>query len=96
MNILNKESWLPHVGSAFVVIATEVDNVALDLIDVSVFERHPGDFREGYSLVFAGPKEPFFQQSLFRIEHPDLGELEVFLVPIGPEAGKMRYEAVFN
>jgi hypothetical protein len=35
-------------------------------------------------------------QGLYRLEHPTLGELEVFLVPIGPKDGAMRFEGVFN
>ena len=30
-----------------------------------------------------------------RVDHADLGELEMFLVPIGPDADGMRYQAVF-
>lgn len=35
-------------------------------------------------------------QATYRIENANLGVLEVFLVPIGPDESGMRYEATFN
>jgi len=36
------------------------------------------------------------QQGIYPILHPDIKELNLFLVPIGPDANGMRYEAVFS
>jgi hypothetical protein len=33
---------------------------------------------------------------MYRLEHPELGVLDIFLVPLGPEEGRMRYEAIFG
>jgi hypothetical protein len=52
--------------------------------------------REPFSLVFAGPAAPVLPQSIYRLENDDLGALEIFLVPIGRDAGGTRYEAAFN
>ncbi len=50
-----------------------------------------------YSLVFRSPGERrHAPQGTYRLTHAELGTLEVFLVPIGPDAAGMRYEAVFN
>ncbi len=35
-------------------------------------------------------------QGTFRIEHPKLGHLEVFGVPIGPDGKGLCYEFIFN
>jgi hypothetical protein len=35
-------------------------------------------------------------QQIRRVEHPSLGSMEIFLVPIGPDASGMQYEAVFG
>ena len=35
-------------------------------------------------------------QGIYKIAHPDIRNIEVFLVPIGPDAKGMRYEAVFS
>ncbi len=52
--------------------------------------------RAPFAVVFRGPLEPFLAQGIHRFEHESLGPLDLFLVPIGPEDGSMRYEAVFG
>lgn len=51
---------------------------------------------EPFSLVFLGPLAPALPQRTWPLEHPALGAPEIFLVPLGPKDGRMRYEAVFN
>lgn len=48
-----------------------------------------------YTLTFEGPLQPYALQGMRRLEHPTLGALEIFFVPLGPVGGRMRYEAVF-
>jgi hypothetical protein len=35
-------------------------------------------------------------QGIYRLELPERGHAELFVVPIGPDGDGMRYEAVFN
>lgn len=35
-------------------------------------------------------------QGMYRIEHPTLGPIEIFFVPIGPDGQGLCYEALFN
>jgi hypothetical protein len=56
----------------------------------------PGAFRTPFRLIFRGPREVFFSQGILALEHAELGRLEIFLVPIGPDAQGMRYEAIFT
>ena len=49
-----------------------------------------------FSLVFRGPRDRALPQQIHRLKHAALGEIEIFLVPIGPDGVGMRYEAVFN
>ena len=51
--------------------------------------------RRQFSLLFRGPVDPFLSQGTYRLDHAELGALDIFLVPIGPDAEGMRYEAVF-
>jgi hypothetical protein len=48
--------------------------------------------RAPFSLVFRGGPTPPLPQRIHRVEHAELGALEIFLVPVGPD----RYEAVFT
>jgi hypothetical protein len=55
----------------------------------------PSSRRVPFSLLFRGPRSPYARQGTHRLEHDSLGTLELFLVPLGPDAAGMRYEAVF-
>ncbi len=52
--------------------------------------------QDRFHLHFDGPEHRLLPQGIYRLEHASLGTFELFLVPIGREAGIVRYEAVFN
>jgi len=52
--------------------------------------------RAPFSLVFRGPGTPVLPQRIYRMAHAEVGEFELFLVPIGPDEQGLRYEAVFT
>lgn len=54
-----------------------------------------GQERLQFSLIFRGPTTPVLPQHTYQITHAELGELELFLVALGPDAEGMRYEAAF-
>jgi hypothetical protein len=45
-------------------------------------------------LTFRGPREPLLRQRMYPLHHPSLGKLELFLVPIGPDASGQRYQTI--
>ena len=55
-----------------------------------------GRVRKQFSLFFTGPLDRAVPQGVVRLEHGDLGELGLFLVPLGPQEELMRYEAAFS
>ena len=62
--------------------------------------RRPSDYADPehykYPLVFRGPRDTLLPQRIYRFEHESIGDLDVFIVPIGPDDEGMLYEAVFN
>jgi hypothetical protein len=52
--------------------------------------------RAPFAIEFSGPREPILQQGIHRLEHDALDALEIFLVPLTPDASGARYEAVFS
>lgn len=94
-------TFTPHVGTAFRISFTDGSlELTLDAVEpLGTREPRPGvpDLRtEPFSLVFLGPLRPVLPQRTWDLAHPVLGTQEVFLVPLGPKEGRMRYEAVFN
>lgn len=49
-----------------------------------------------FSLWFMGEPGPFLPQSIYPVVHPQLGQLNIFLVPLGPRDGKNLYETIFT
>jgi hypothetical protein len=53
--------------------------------------------RRPFSIEFLGPiSQQYLLQRIYHLEHPAFNALEIFLVPLGPLNGRMRYEAIFN
>jgi hypothetical protein len=63
-------------------------------------EQHSQKLREhSFALIFRGPREIALQQNTYKLRHPVLGELQIFLVPVGKvkaDDAWRDYEAVFN
>jgi hypothetical protein len=49
-----------------------------------------------YSVLFVTPAGAFLRQGVYPLEHPTVGTLEIFLVPLGPVDGGNSYEAIFT
>jgi hypothetical protein len=58
-------------------------------------QARPGG-RQPFSLRFHGPQTPLLPQATYALEHPDFDRLDVFIVPIGQDAQRVEYEAVFG
>jgi hypothetical protein len=69
----------------------------LRLETVDRFDAPPGAPRQDpFTLVFIGPP-PVLEQQTYTLSNDELGEVDIFLVPIGLDPdGSVRYEAVFN
>lgn len=98
---LTPATFTPHVGTVFEVTFTD-GVLELTLESVASFgTRAPRpdipDLRtEPFSLVFLGPLTPILPQRTWDLAHAAVGSVAIFLVPLGPKDGRMRYEAVFN
>lgn len=69
----------------------------LRLIQVDRLEQaHAAEGREAFSIVFESVSQQALPQKIYALSHPELGEFELFIVPIGQDANGTRYEAVFS
>lgn len=80
-------------GTAFQVQVDDRRAVEVTLVEVRHTDRRSG--WETFSLLFAGPDEPF-PQAAYPIRHDKLGSFLLFLVPVLTEVSGQSYEAVFN
>ena len=89
-----QERFEEAMNSRFEIDIPNVGRQILELISVT---RHPsGPAVVAFSALFRGPLEQPFSQGTYPICHDQMGQADLFLVPVGREADGMRYEAVFN
>ena len=58
--------------------------------------QSPSPRGQPFTLILAAPVNARGTQGIYRLRHPELGTLEIFLVPISPVDGIPLFEAVFN
>jgi len=67
-----------------------VGAIAARLAQVRVM--HAPEGCEQFSAIFVGPAAPVHPQGTYRFAHAELGELDLFMVPLGPGRTGMQYE----
>jgi len=98
---LKEEDFKKHLGTKFRVRLDEIEGapkVELELDEVVPFPdlSHSRGDMERFSAYFYGPGDFFLPQGIYRLEHEQMGEQEIFLVPVAQDQRGVRYEAVFS
>ena len=91
---LTHEEFSKHVNSKFQVENEENIPVELELIEISELKLHPGQTE--FSLEFRSPLNMFLNQGVYNFKHDQMGQFELFIVPIKQDAQGFYYQAVFN
>ena len=98
---LTAETFAPAVGEAFVLDDADAGRLQLELLEARL--QHPDapaagedGARAPFSLLFLGPAEPVLPQRIYRLAHDTVGEIEIFIVPVGRDENGTTYEAVFG
>ena len=66
--------------------------ISVDRLTASAAKGVP----EAFSIVLRGNREPVLEQQIYLINNDTMGDMELFIVPIGPDDKGMCYEAVFS
>ena len=95
---LQKEDFLAHLNQVFQIRLDRFEPVDLELVEVNELGQAPQPGRrQPFSLHFLGPvSSKYLVQHIYALEHPRMGVVAMFIVPLGPEGGRMRYEAIFT
>jgi hypothetical protein len=101
LGTVSRETFSDHVGSGFTLGAagegSEGMTLPVHLTSADAVGNGPADGgRAPFSLMFSGPPEPIVPQGIYRLSHPELGALDLFLVPLAPDEDGARYQAVFT
>ncbi|HEY7874089.1 MAG TPA: hypothetical protein VIG64_03095 [Actinomycetota bacterium] len=96
MSELELDLFTPHVGTTFTLAGeAPLDLVLSEAIATRASEPQGHGVRPQFSLYFRGPRSPLLPQRIYGLEHPELGRLELFLVPVGQDRESTTYEAAF-
>jgi hypothetical protein len=95
---LTEKEFSQHVNSKFRVNVGAESGVDLELVEVKGYMRKENEQTgmERFSIYFQGPGEPHLPQKLYTFQHDQMGEFDLFVVPVGKTEKGFRYEAVFN
>ena len=91
---LEHADFAKHLNSKFRIRVSESETVESELTQVSELLLSPR--QERFSLVFRTSNDFFLGQGQRPLEHDVMGQIELFLVPIGRDEAGTYYEAVFN
>jgi hypothetical protein len=72
------------------------DSATVDALLIEVSEHLLSPKQERFAIVFRAPNEMVLGQGTRRCHHDQMGEFDLFLVPISRDEQGTRYEAVFN
>lgn len=83
-----------YTNTEFQVMEAATAVCILRLAEIGARTQTPK--QESFSLFFLGPLDVFLPQGIHSLRHDRLGELALFLVPVGKSDLGFQYEAVFN
>ena len=92
---LMRDAFARHVGTRF-ELGGPAEAVALELVEVRELGAAAADPGRSFALLFRGPRHKPLRQGTYQLRHHSIGEVALFLVPVGVDGGGTTYEAVFN
>jgi hypothetical protein len=98
---LELADFRPHENTVFQLSGDGVPGAPLPLTLVETRTLVAGDGlanrSQPFGLTFRGPASPALPQRIYRLDHPEVGGHEIFLVPVARRAdGALDYEAIFT
>ena len=92
--VLSHEVFTQNINTKFQIQIDEQRCVELELTEVSELKLYPQ--QEQFAIEFHGPLDMFLEQGTWSCTHKEMGQFELFLVPIRRDEQGFYYEAVFN
>jgi hypothetical protein len=97
MQLLSRETFAVRANETFDLGLGE-SSMPVTLVEIQPLPPHayPGMGRSPFSLVFRSGSPVVLPQKVYRLKNAALGELDMFLVPVGRDVSGVLYQAVFN
>jgi len=97
ITLLSVNNFNSLLNTIFVIKISEEVLLDAELISATELNSYSPLERTPFSLVFrTQQKDEYYEQGIFTVIHPQEGNLELFLTPLGFDEVGMKYEAVFS
>ncbi|MBX9806974.1 MAG: hypothetical protein K2X95_04165 [Flavobacteriaceae bacterium] len=95
--LLSSNDFNTFLNKLFTIRISDEIQLDAELIEITKLNNYSPLERSPFSIVFrTEQKNEYYQQGIFIIVHPQKGNLELFLSPLGFDNVGMKYEAVFS
>ena len=91
---LTFEDFSRNLNTEFKIYRTDEEVFEAKLVGAA--ELRTDDVLNTFAIEFLLPPEFGFEQRIYKIEHAELGTIELFIVPVGQTNSGIRFEAIFN
>ncbi len=98
MEQITYSDFKPFLNDTFRIEVTPSSLIDMDLVSVDPLGNtlDHGE-HQAFAIVFRSDvEEDNLLQRIYTVSHPEMGDIEAFLVSIGSDDVGMRYEAVFT
>lgn len=97
LQLLTASDFQSQMGSDFFIRFSNEVTQTTRLEKVVELPPYANVERKPFSILFqTTQKDHHYQQAIYTIEHPALGCIDIFLVPVGCNEKGVQYEAVFS
>ena len=94
-NMLTLQAFQAHVNAAFAPAQETGQSTPFVLTEARALAQEPSPGGQTpFSLLFRNAAS--LPQQIHTLVHPSLGEVDIFLVPVGRDGDATVYQAVFN
>src|SRR5260370_30663007 len=89
--VLTRKDFAVHLHTIF-----KVETPAALELELEEIQDRSNARLEQFSVIFTGPMSPWLPQRTYTLLHPEMHQVALVLVPLGPPAARMVYEAAFT
>jgi hypothetical protein len=93
---LTRDLFGDKIGQTWVLDESDVPPIELTLTEVETVQNYAKLAREPFSLLFTTRGDFVLPQRIYALRHGTLGQMSIFLVPIGRSGDTTTYQALFN
>ncbi|GEM47082.1 DUF6916 family protein [Deinococcus cellulosilyticus] len=98
LRTLTIDHFKPLIGETFHVQVNPQEAFEVQLAEANLLggDVLPTSGRRPYSLIFVDSRKRLVPQAIFKVTHPAVGELDIFMVPLQPDARGTVFEVIFT